>query len=99
MGWRVGFQVGQYGADAAVVFGGFDESELGHDVADVGFDGAGGEPESSCDAGVGAAFGHQREYVVFSRGEGFERVGVTVGGDEAGDDSGSSTEPPFATRG
>ena len=43
----------------AVSVVGLDESEFVHDVADVGFHRALGEPQPAGDAGVGPALGHQ----------------------------------------
>ena len=73
------------GEDAAVVIVGLVQVQLGEDAADVFLDGALGDPEPPCDAGVGASFCHQFEHLAFSRGQRGERVLAPAGGHQLPD--------------
>ena len=66
----------------------FGEVEFGQDAADVFFDGAFGDVDLAGDAGVGGAFGHQGQDLVFAGGEQVEGVAAAAGGDEFGDQGG-----------
>jgi hypothetical protein len=64
---------------AAVVLVGLVQVQLDQDAADVFLDGAVGDEEPSCDAGVGASFGHQREHLALPAAERGERVLAPAG--------------------
>ena len=72
--------------------------EFLEDVADVGLDGVGADPESFADAAVGEAFGHEREHFAFAVGEFVERVGVASAVEQRTISSGSTTSSPAAMR-
>ena len=61
-----GLQEGDHGQDAAVVIVGLVQAQLGQDAADVFLDGALGDKEPPCDAGVGTSFGHQAQYLALA---------------------------------
>src|SRR5579885_2771589 len=66
-------EVGEHREDAAVVAGRLRQIELGQDALHVLLDRADREHERLRDAGVGASFRHQREYLALARGESLER--------------------------
>jgi len=65
----------EHAEDASMVFFVSTDAELGEDARDVPLDGAFGEPEPACDAPVGAALRHEREYLALPRGELGQLVG------------------------
>ena len=93
MGWDVivvprstRAEIAQDGEHATVVAVTGRQPELGEDVVDVLFHRAAADDECGGDAGVGPAFGHQREYLAFARGELAERVAAA--GEQLRDDFG-----------
>jgi hypothetical protein len=79
-------EVGEHGADPAVVVGGRRQVELGEDVVDVLGDGGVRHGELAGDGRVGPAFGHVREDLAFAVGEPLERGLHAATGEELADD-------------
>src|SRR6266540_5029443 len=63
-----------HGQNAAVIVRRVREPELLEDVPHVLLDGALGDPEAPCDAGVRPALGHEGQDVALARRQPFERV-------------------------
>jgi len=70
-----------------VPVGGGVDPDLRQQAGDVGFDCSFREEQSFCDAGVGAALGHQGEHVAFAWGQCVQRF-VGADADQATDDFG-----------
>ena len=81
---RSGFlaEVGEHGENAPVVVPCLREPELHENAVDVLLDGAFGDPETSCNACVCSAFGHQREHFLLARGYASERIVGRAGREE-----------------
>src|ERR1700678_3406612 len=77
-------QDGEHAAVASVVP--CRQAKLGENVVDVLLYGAAADHELFGDGGVGAAFGHQREYLTLARGEVADRV--PAAGEQLGDNLG-----------
>jgi hypothetical protein len=86
-------QKGEHCEDATMVLVAVVDAELGQDAANVCLDGAVGQPELAGDPHVGAAFGHEREHVAFSRRERLEGVVVSTWADQSCDDFGVECSP------
>jgi hypothetical protein len=74
------------------------EAELLEYAGHVAFDGGYCHHQFARDAVIGAALRDQRQHLTFARRQRVERAGLPLAADQRATTSGSSTDPPLATR-